>query len=298
MNWIVTSVMGAFFQNARSSIQKKLNTEMSLMASTYVRFAFSLPILFVVFFIYFGNFNYFIISVQNPNFITYVILASVLQISFTLLFLYLLKFTNFLIGTALSKTEVIQIAFFEFIILKDYLNFYALLGIMISTIGVIIFSTKDLKNIINSFFSKSTIVGLLCGTLLALSVVFYRGSMEFLEFTNKNFDRALLTLFAATIIQTSLITFYLLLFEITEFKKIKSNIKLSSLAGFFGFSATISWFYSFSLVQAALVRAVGQIELLFSYVSSRFMFKEKIRYIEIFGIIIFIFGLILVIFNK
>ena len=298
MNWIVTSVMGAFFQNARSSIQKKLNTEMSLMASTYVRFAFSLPILFVVFFIYFGNFNYFIISVQNSNFITYVILASVLQISFTLLFLYLLKFTNFLVGTALSKTEVIQIAFFEFIILKDYLNFYALLGIMISTIGVIIFSTKDLKNIINGFFSKSTVVGLLCGTLLALSVVFYRGSMEFLEFTNKNFDRTLLTLFAATIIQTSLITFYLLLFEITEFKKIKSNIKLSSLAGFFGFSATISWFYSFSLVQAALVRAVGQIELLFSYVSSRFMFKEKVRYIEIFGIIIFIFGLILVIFNK
>ena len=298
MNWIVTSVLGAFFQNARSSIQKKLNTEMSLMASTYVRFAFSLPILFVIFLTYFGNFNYFIISVQNSNFITYVILASVLQISFTLLFLYLLKFTNFLVGTALSKTEVIQIAFFEFIILKDYLNFYALLGIMISTIGVIIFSTKDLKNIINSFFSKSTVVGLLCGTLLALSVVFYRGSMEFLEFTNKNFDRALLTLFAATIIQTSLITFYLLLFEISEFKKIKSNIKLSSLAGFFGFSATISWFYSFSLVQAALVRAVGQIELLFSYISSRFMFKEKIRYIEIFGIIIFIFGLILVIFNK
>ncbi len=298
MNWIVTSILGAFFQNARSSIQKKLNTEMSLMASTYVRFAFSLPILFIVFLLHFGNFDYFIKAIQSADFITYVILASVLQISFTLFFLYLLKFTNFLVGTALSKTEVIQIAFFEFIILKDYLNFYALLGIMISTIGVIIFSTKDLKNIINSFFSKSTVVGLLCGTLLALSVVFYRGSMEFIDFTNKNFDRALLTLFAATIIQTSLITFYLLFFEITEFNKIKSNIKLSSLAGLFGFSATISWFYSFSLVQAALVRAVGQIELLFSYISSRFMFKEKIRYIEIFGIIIFIFGLVLVIFNK
>ena len=231
-------------------------------------------------------------------FVTYVILASVLQISFTLLFLYLLKFTNFLVGTALSKTEVIQIAFFEFIILKDYLNFYAILGIMISTIGVIIFSTKNLKNMINSFFSRSTIVGLFCGTILALSVVFYRGSMEFIDFTSRNFDRALLTLFAATIIQTSLITLYLLFFEISEFKKLKSNIKLSALAGLFGFSATISWFYSFSLVQAALVRAVGQIELLFSYISSRFMFKEKIKFIEIAGIVIFIFGLFLVIFNK
>ncbi len=298
MNWIVTSILGAFFQNARSSIQKRLNTEMSLMASTYVRFAFSLPILLTVFLLYFGNFDYFLKAIQNSNFVFYVILASVLQISFTLLFLYLLKFTNFLVGTALSKTEVIQIAFFEFIILRDYLNFYALLGIMISTIGVIIFSTKDLKNIINSFFSKSTVVGLFCGTLLALSVVFYRGSMEFIDFSNKNFDKALLTLFAATIIQTSLITLYLVFFEISEFKKLKSNIKLSALAGLFGFSATISWFYSFSLVQAALVRAVGQIELLFSYISSRFMFKEKIKFIEIFGIIIFIFGLFLVIFNK
>ena len=298
MNWIVTSIMGAFFQNARSSIQKRLNTEMSLMASTYVRFAFSLPILLIVFLFYFGNFDYFQTAIQNPNFVTYVVLASVLQISFTLLFLYLLKFTNFLVGTALSKTEVIQIAFFEFIILKDFLNFYALLGIMISTVGVIIFSTKDLKNIINSFFSRSTIVGLFCGTLLALSVVFYRGSMEFIDFTNKNFDKALLTLFAATIIQTSLITLYLLFFEISEFKKLKSNIKLSALAGLFGFSATISWFYSFSLVQAALVRAVGQIELLFSYISSRFMFKEKIKFIEVVGIVIFIFGLFLVIFNK
>lgn len=298
MNWIVTSILGAFFQNARSSIQKRLNTEMSLMASTYVRFAFSLPILLTVFLLYFGNFDYFLKAIQNSNFVFYVILASVLQISFTLLFLYLLKFTNFLVGTALSKTEVIQIAFFEFIILRDYLNFYALLGIMISTIGVIIFSTKDLKNIINSFFSKSTVVGLFCGTLLALSVVFYRGSMEFIDFSNKNFDKALLTLFAATIIQTSLITLYLVFFEISEFKKLKSNIKLSALAGLFGFSATISWFYSFSLVQAALVRAVGQIELLFSYISSRFMFKEKIKFIEIVGIIIFIFGLFLVIFNK
>ena len=298
MNWILTSILGAFFQNARSSIQKRLNTEMSLMASTYVRFAFSLPILLIVFVVYFGNFDYFQLAIQSSNFVIYVVLASVLQISFTLLFLYLLKFTNFLVGTALSKTEVIQIAFFEFIILKDYLNFYALLGIMISTIGVIIFSTKDVKNIINSFFSKSTVVGLFCGTLLALSVVFYRGSMEFIDFTNKNFDKALLTLFAATLIQTSLITLYLLIFEISEFKKLKSNIKLSALAGLFGFSATISWFYSFSLVQAALVRAVGQIELLFSYISSRFMFKEKIRFIEIIGIVIFIFGLFLVIFNK
>ena len=53
MNWIVTSILGAFFQNARSSVQKKLNAEMSLMASTYVRFAFALPIIFTFFYFYY-----------------------------------------------------------------------------------------------------------------------------------------------------------------------------------------------------------------------------------------------------
>ena len=145
---------------------------------------------------------------------------------------------------------------------------------MISTIGVIIFSTKDLKNIINSFFSKSTVVGLLCGTLLALSVVFYRGSMEFIDFTNKNFDRALLTLFAATIIQTSLITFYLLIFEISEFKKLKSNIKLSALAGLFGFSAIISWFYFF-IGTGCFSTCSWTNKLLFSYISSDLCLRKK-----------------------
>jgi drug/metabolite transporter (DMT)-like permease len=298
MNWIATSILGAFFQNARSSVQKKLNSEMSLMASTYVRFSFALPIIFIVFYLYFGNYDYFLKVIQNNHFILYVILGSIFQITFTFLFLYLFKFTNFLIGTALSKTEVIQIAFFEFIILKDYLNLYAVLGIIISTFGVIIFSTKDLKNILKGFFSKSTIVGIFCGTLLALSIVFFRGSMQFIDFTDKNFDKALITLLAATFVQTTLITIYLLTFEIKQFQKIRSNVKLSFLAGLFGFSATVFWFYSFSLVQAAFVRTVGQIELLFSYISSRFMFKEKVRVIEIVGIFIFISGLILVIFNK
>jgi len=236
VNWIVTSILGAFFQNARSSIQKKLNAEMSLMASTYVRFAFALPIIFFLFLFFYGNFDHFFSAIQINYFILYVILGSIFQITFTFLFLYLFKFTNFLVGTALSKTEVIQIAFFEFIILKDYLSIYAIFGIII-------------------FFSF-------------------------------------------TIVQTTLITIYLLFFEIKQFHKIKSNIKLSFSAGLFGFAATVFWFYSFSLVQAALVRTVGQIELLFSYISSRFMFKEKIRAIEIVGILIFILGLILVIFNK
>ena len=298
MNWVVTSVIAAFFQNARSSVQKKLNSKMSLMASTYVRFSFSLPIILVLYFLYYQNIESFLSSLHTPKFLIYIFLGSIFQISFTFLFLYLFKFTNFLVGTTLSKTEVIQVALFEYIILSENLNQLAVSGIVLSTLGVIIFTTKDHKKIINNLFSKSTLIGILCGTLLALSIVFFRGSMLELNFLKSDFDKAFNALFFSTLIQTILITLYLVFFEKDQFKKIKNNFQLSCLAGLFGFLATFFWFYSFSIIHAAFVRAVGQVELIFSYLSSRFLFKEKIRIIEIVGIIIFATGISLVLFFK
>ena len=56
MNWVVFTILAAFFQNLRTSLQKKLNKDLSLVASAYVRFAFALPFAFVLFF-FFHDFN-------------------------------------------------------------------------------------------------------------------------------------------------------------------------------------------------------------------------------------------------
>ena len=70
------------------------------------------------------------------------------------------------------------------------------------------------------------------------------------------------------------------------------------LIGMAGFFASLSWFYAFSLMQASFVRAVGQIELLFSYFSSRYMFKEKVKITEIVGIIIFVIGVTILLLSR
>ena len=298
MHWILASSLAAFFQNARSSVQKKLNTELSLMASTYVRFSFSLPIVLIIYFLYYQGLGAIYENAFNFNFLSFVFLGSLFQILFTFLFLYLFKFTNFLVGTTLSKTEVIQIALFEFIILNEYLNKIVIIGIVISTIGVIIFTTKKLGSLFKNFFSKSTLVGILCGTFLALSIVCFRGSMLQLTNTSSNVEQALNALFFSTLIQTMLITIYLTIFEKQQYVKIKSNLRLSCLAGLFGFLATSFWFYAFSLIPAAFVRTVGQIELLFSYFSSTIFFKEKVKTIEIIGILIFILGVTVILVYR
>ena len=298
MNWIIITICGAFFQNLRSSLQKKLNKNLSTVASTYVRFAFALPFATLLFFFNFHNLEIIPTILNQSNFLYYTILGSVFQIIFTFVLLHLFKFSNFVVGTALSKTEVIQVAIFEYILLKDKLNLFGIFGIIIATIGVIIISVKDLKLFFNNFFSKTTLIGLLTGLFLGLSVVFFRAAALSLENFSSNFEKAISKLFFGLVIQTFIITIYLSIFERSEFKKFYDNKFESCLAGFAGFMATMSWFFAFTLIQASFVRALGQIEILFSYLSSKYIFKEKIKISEIVGILIFVSGVAIMLLTK
>jgi len=132
-----------------------------------VRFAFCLPFAAILYFAYFQNFEIVLFTIQQDNFLFYIILAAISQIFFTFVLLYSFQFSNFMIGTTLSKTEVVQIAVLEIIILHDKFNYWTIVGIIVSTIGVFIFSTKDRNAIFRNLLSKSTLVGLACGFLLA-----------------------------------------------------------------------------------------------------------------------------------
>ena len=298
MSWIIFTISGAFFQNLRSSLQKKLNKDLSTVASTYVRFAFALPFAILIFFLNFGNFEIISKILKQTDFIYLTTIASIFQIIFTFTLLYLFNFSNFVVGTSLSKTEVIQVAIFEYFLLKDKLNVFGIFGIIIATVGVIIISIKDLKLFFSNFFSKTTFIGLLTGLFLGLSVVFFRAAALSLEDFSSNFDKAIITLFFGLIIQTFLISVYLLVYERSEFRKFKDNKLESCLAGFTGFLATLSWFFAFTFIQASFVRALGQVEIFFSFVSSKYFFKEKITKIEIVGIIIFVFGVTMMLLTK
>jgi len=203
-----------------------------------------------------------------------------------------------MVGTSLSKTEVIQVAILEFFILEEKLNKFGASGIVIATLGIIILSIKDTKLFLKNLISKTTIVGLISGFFLALSVVYFRAAALSLENFESNFEKALSTLFFGLIVQTSVLTIYIYFFEKEQFSKLYKNKFESFSAGVAGFLATISWFYAFTLIQSSFVRALGQVEIIFSYISSRFYFKEKIKINEIVGVIIFIIGILILLLLK
>ena len=298
MNWIVVTVIAAFFQNLWSSFQKKINKDVSTIASTYVRFSFALPLALVLFFIYFRDISVINEILSQPGFLINVTLASIFQVIFTFVLLYLFKFSNFVVGTSLSKTEVVQVAIFEYLILNEKLSKLGISGIIISTLGVIILSIKDLKYFLHNLFSKTTLIGLISGLFLALSIVYFRSAALSLENFNSNFEKVISTLLFGLLIPTIILTIYLLIFEKKEFKKLYNDKYDCMLIGIGGFFASLSWFYAFTLIQASFVRAVGQIELLFSYFSSKYLFKEKIKLTEILGIFIFVIGVSVLLISR
>ena len=95
MNWIIVTIIAAFFQNLRSSFQKKINKDVSTIASTYVRFSFALPLSLLLFFVYFREFAIIKDMLVQPGFLINVTLASIFQVIFTFVLLYLFKFSNF-----------------------------------------------------------------------------------------------------------------------------------------------------------------------------------------------------------
>ncbi|NNE83961.1 MAG: EamA family transporter, partial [Alphaproteobacteria bacterium] len=63
--------------------------------------------------------------------------------------------------------------------------------------------------------------------------------------------------------------------------------------GLSGALASIGWFTAMTIQQAALVRALGQIELVFTISASTLIFRERILRLELIGIILVVAGIII-----
>ena len=294
--WIPITIFAAFSQNLRSIYQKKLQKNISNISSTYTRFLFGLPFVFIYFlFLYNYSNTTFLVSNINLQFIFYCLIGGISQIIATFLLLKIFMTNNFSVATAYSKTEPIQAAFFGFILLSDPISFIGFIGILIGLIGIMITSIKKVNLSIN-FFNLSVFYGLLSGSLFGLAAVLFRGASHSL-FSIDYILTSSFTLLIAIGIQTLILTIYILIKDIKQFYLLYLNWKDSLIVGFFGAFASICWFYAMSVQNVAYVRALGQIELIFTILASIFYFKEKIIKTEILGILITLTGILKKLFN-
>jgi len=295
--WIPLTIAGAFFQNLRSALQKHLKSRLSDAGATYVRFFYAWP--FALIYCWsLSEFGGLAVPTANAMFLLYCLLGGISQIVFTFLLVWMFSFRNFAVGTTYSKTEVLQVAILGFVLLDDTVTALAALAIGFSLIGVVALSVAQSKisfaNLFTSLTKKATVIGLASGVFVGASVVFYRAAALSLEAGGATM-RAAFALAVSVVLQTIIMGIYLRLREPEQLKAIVYEWRWSSLIGIAGVLASICWFTALTLQNAAYVRALGQIELVFTFIASILFFKEKTKALEYAGIALIIAAILILV---
>ncbi|MEM7207490.1 MAG: hypothetical protein AAF434_06685 [Pseudomonadota bacterium] len=297
--WIPITVAAAFFQNLRSALQKHLKGTLSDTGAAYSRFVFALPVIaiYVALLVWLGGYT---LPAINPTFLLYCAVGGICQIMFTVFLLWMFSFKSFAVGTIYSKLEVVMVAILGALVLGDTLSGWAVFAIALSALGILALGigqqNLSISALVSGFKSRVTFLGLICAAWLGGSVVFFRGAALSLEH-NVVVMAAAYALFVSLIIQTVLMSTYLAVREKGEVVRVFKQWRWAGAAGVAGALASIAWFTAFTLQNASYVRAVGQIELLFTFLATLFIFRERVSYMEICGIFLIVGAITLLLIN-
>lgn len=219
------------------------------------------------------------------------------QIGGTRFLLKALESRNFAVGVAYSKTDVIQAAIFEALVMSAAVTLGAAAGMVIATLGVMIISIKPTERTWRAFAhglaDPSALYGLLSGASFAVSGVAVRAGVLSLEHGGLA-GASIVALLSMLVLQVVLMGAYLLWREPGTFAAIGRAWKASSFAGVAGGLGSICWFLALGLQQVAYVRTLGLVEILGTIALSRFLFGENPKLRELGGIAILLVGITLV----
>ena len=290
MLWIPLTIAAAFLQNLRSLLQRRLTGALSVNGAAYVRFCFALPFAWLYLAGLAGSGG---LPDPGLGFWSYVVAGSLGQMFASACLMAAFTLRSFAVGTALSKTEAVQTALIGLVVLGDRLAPLAWLGVAVSFVGVLLLMTGvSVRDALKH--RRGLTLGLLAGAGLAVAAVGFRGAALALPAGDAAL-RAALTLAAALTLQTLLMGGYLRLREPGEVTRVLSAWRRGLVVGLCGAAASVAWFTAMTLEASALVRALGQVELLFALLASGWVFRERVRPRELVGVVTLVAGILLLV---
>lgn len=283
--WIVLSIAAAAFQTVRFMLQKHLSMgALSAGGATLARFVYSAPFVVVLTLVYMAasGANW---PSHAPVFWLYAVVGGLAQILATWCVVALFAERNFAVGITFKKTEVVQTAVVGLLILGDRITPLGTGAILLGFVGVLLLS--DAPDLNGRWWRglgrRATALGLASGAFFAVSAVGYRGAT--LEIASADpLLRAGLALCAVTLMQAVALSLWLIWREPGQLGRVIAARRTAVWMGLTGMAGSLCWFTAFTLQNAALVFAVGQVEVIFSLIASMLFFGERITKREGAGI--------------
>ena len=277
--WVALAVAAAGAQSLRFALQKVLSSDgLGPIASTWARFLWSAPQVAVLLAVWLWATGQ-SLPATGPTFWGWAILGGASQIFATICVVALFGTRAFAIGITFKKTEVLLTALAGFLILGDRLSPLATAAICLGFLGVVLLSRRPDGA---AFDTRAVALGLGSGVFFALSAVGYRGATLAME-VDDTLLRAGASLLLVTTGQAAALWLWLMLRDPAQVRLTLRAWRRGLLTGLTSLIGSWCWFAAFSLANAALVFAVGQVELIFSLAIGAWWFRERVTPRELWG---------------
>jgi len=296
--WVPITIAAALAQTLRNAAQRHLTADLGALGATLVRFFYGMPFAIAWLLIVWLALGRGALPAVNPSFLMWTVVAALSQIAATALLLRCMEERNFALGVAYTKTEIIQVAVFGLVLLGDRVSGIGIASIAVATAGVLLVSvppdTRSLSALAKGWASRAALLGLGSGAAFGMAAVGYRGAALALD-TPSIVLAAAYSLVWAQSFQTALLGGYLVWRRRTIVLAVLQAWRVSLLAGGMGALGSACWFTAMAMQPVARVRTLGLIELYFSYLVSRRVFRERLSGAEFAGFVLLaagVFGIV------
>lgn len=293
--WVLIVMVAALLQTARNAAQRSLVAQAGTLGATLARFLYGLP--FAVLWLALlhalpataGAVPHF-----HAGYFAWLAVGAMGQLAATACLLAAMKQRNFVVGVAYSKTDALQVALFATLFLHELPGWLTLLAMGLATAGVVLLSRPRAPQAagaggLGAWAGLAALYGLASGAGFALSAVGYRGAALQLPGVSPWLTGAWGVLWAQAL-QSLVLGGWLLAREPAALRATATAWRVSVLAGAAGAMASVGWFTAFALTSAANVRTLGMVEVVFSYLVSHRLLREKLTGTERAGLLLVLVG--------
>jgi drug/metabolite transporter (DMT)-like permease len=293
--WLPAALFGGLFQAWRTAIQQRLRGELSVSGAGLVRYLFGAPVAIILATVWLLS-RHLSLPAIDSTFMIFATFAGLAQILATNLLIMAFGYRNFVVGTAFSKTEAVQVAMFAWVFLGEGLGMLAIISVVLSMVGVLLLALggKNLSrhDVLGALAQPAALCGMGAGALFAFTGILVKRATLHLDMTD-SIGAALITLTVVMVMQVLMHGGYVLLTERATFTKIFTNWRVASQVGLLAALGSACWFTGFANAPVALVRVVGNVEVLFTIAFAWYYLKEKTKPHEIAGLLLVAAGVIL-----
>ncbi len=290
--WIPITLAAALFQTWRTALQQRLRARFSVGTASLVRYLYAVPV-GVAFLLLYSVATHARLPTPNPGFLLGCLAGGVAQIFGTALLIQAFGHRNFAVGTAYSKTDAVQAAIVSALVLGETLRPLAWLGIGIGVCGVLVLSLagKGLRppDLLAATVQPAVLCGIGAGTGFALAGVGIKAATQALGAADL-IQGALLALVTTNVLQTVLQGGWMAWREPQGLRDALLGWRRAGLVGALSACGSGCWFTAFALAPVALVRTLGQVEVVFTLLFSRFYLRESLRRADVAGLLLVVAG--------